>query len=113
MKHYTKTIYVPKKELERLNRLLDVVYDEEDMEREGVDFDSTLFLDTAKFDDGYRVDIKVCSGQHNLWAEAVLFDPDGNQVYCVDDGSYENIDGEWNLESDDAEYTVVVKAKED
>ena len=33
MKSYTKPVYVPKKEIERLNRLLDVVYDEEDMER--------------------------------------------------------------------------------
>ena len=113
MKHYTKTIYIPKKEIERLNRLLDVVYDEEDMEREGVESDSTLFIKTARFDDGYEVDVKVCSGQHNLWSEAVLFDPDGNEVSCVDDCSYEHIDGEWSLESDDAEYTVVVKAKED
>lgn len=113
MKRYTKTIYIPKKELERLNRLLDVIYDEEDMKREGVDFDSTLFLKTVKFDDDYEVDIKVCAGQHNLWSEAVLFDPNGNQVDCVDDSSYEHIDGEWTLSSDDAEFTVIVREKED
>lgn len=111
-KSYTKTVFVPKTEIDRLNRLLDVVYDEEDMEREGVDFDSTLFLRTVKFDDGHEVDVKVCSGQHNLWSEAVLFDPEGNEVSCVDDCSYDHIDGEWRLEYKDVEYNVIVKEKE-
>lgn len=112
MKSYTKPVYVPKKEIERLNRLLDVVYDEEDMEKEEVEPDSTLFIRTARFDDGYEVDVKVCSGQANLWSEAVLFDPDGNEVYCTDP-TYDNIDGEWSLESDDTVYNVIVKEKED
>lgn len=111
-KSYAKSVYVPKKEVERLNRLLDVVYDKEDMEREEVEPDSTLFIETARFDDGYEMDVKVCSGQTNIWSEAVLFDPDGNEVCCTEP-MYDNIDGEWSLESDDAEYTVVVKAKED
>jgi hypothetical protein len=111
MKIYTKSVYIPKKELERLNRLLDVVYDEEDMKREGVDFDSTLFLRTVKFDDGYEAHVRVCSGQHNLWSEAILFDPDGNEVSCIDDCSYEHIDGDWYFETEDANYTVTITSE--
>ena len=112
-KSYTKSVYVPKKEIERLNRLLDVVYDEEDMEREGVPKNSVLFKKVVRFDDDDQCtfEIMVRSGSCRLWSEAVLYDADMNEI-DRSDSSYEHIDGEWCLSGENADYTVFVKEKE-
>lgn len=114
MKHYTKTIYIPKKGVEWLNRLLDVVYDKEDMEREGVPKNSVLFQKVVRFDDDDQCTFKVVvrSGSCRLWSEAVLFDADMNEI-DRSDSSYYHIDGEWCLSGENADYTVFVKEKED
>ena len=112
-KSYTKSVYVPKNEIERLNRLLDVVYDDEDMEREGVPKNSVLFKKVVRFDDDDQCtfEIRVWSGSRRLWSEAVLYDSDMNEI-DRSDSSYEHIDGEWRLSDEDADYTVFVKEKE-
>lgn len=81
-------IELNKGEVDRLRRLLDLGTDI-DFEREGVEKDALLLIKNVKFDDGCFADLKVCSGQSNLWCEMVFFDPEGNEIHCVDDDSGE------------------------
>lgn len=103
---YSKTIIVDLNEATRLQSLLD--QDEVDFKSEDVEEDSILFYSLVEFDDGYKVCIKVCSGQTNCWSEAVLFDDKGIEI-GVTEPSFDFI-GEYNFSIKKCEYVVNVEA---
>ncbi len=82
----------------------------DEKEELGLDEDATLFSKTAKFDDGVSVEVKLCSGQTNCWAEAVWFDKDGYEI-CTSEPSYDGVDGSWECEYNDKQYAVDVIAE--
>ena len=112
-KTFTKTLEIPKDELERWNKLLQL--DDIDYEKEGFGKYETVWRRTVKFDDGCEIDIKVCSAapeDHDLWCEAVLFDSLGCQLDMTD--AYWDLGGEWNLSFIDKEnkttnYKVIIR----
>lgn len=70
---------------------------------------------TAKFENGFEMDIKCCGVQYNeddesntAWTEAVLFQ-NGNEL-CSTEPSDEYL-GEWILEYDGNEYVVLVESE--
>lgn len=66
-----KTIEINKKEVEKLQYLLDL--ENADFNLLKMDTDSTIDIFTAKFSDGFEADIKVCTGNHNFFIDPVLF----------------------------------------
>lgn len=110
---FTKTLEIPKAELEKWNSLLQ--RDDIDYDKEGFGKYETVWCRTVKFDDGCEIDIKVCSDapeDHDLWCEAVLFDSLGCQLDTTD--ACWDLGGEWNLSFIDKEdkttrYNVIIK----
>ena len=88
------------------------------MEEDDVDFESLGFRPhdnvakwTAKFDDGHFVDVKVNTGEREMYAEAVLFDACGSQVAFSHEAEYELDGPEWILYAGEDEYHVQVMGK--
>jgi hypothetical protein len=106
MEKIVKTIKIPKAEIKEYNRLLDI--EEVDFEKEGVDEDTTLETYTFKFTKEIEGDIKICSGQNNLYIDPVLFYK-GCEC-CVLDPEFE-IDGEYSFEYDNVEYVGIIESK--
>ncbi len=91
---------------ELLNEEID--YDEYDFDEE-----STVFKKTAQFEDGCFADLKVNTNDREdgtLWAEVVLFDPEGHQL-AYSEPNYSGISGEWELEADGKTYIVSVGSR--
>lgn len=62
---------------------------------------------TAKFPDGYEMDIKCCGCQDDSsWTEAVLFDAQGHELCCTD--VEDEFVGEWELEYCGTRYIAIV-----
>ena len=100
-----KKIEVKVEELRYWDGLLEKA--EIDFEKEELEEDATLFSRTVKFDDGTTAELKVCSGQTNLWSEAVWFDKDGYEICCTD-ANYDDLEGEWFCdENSDYDFEVV------
>lgn len=100
MATYEKTITLKATEYRLVNDALN------DPEAMGED-DTITF--TAKFDNGYTMDIKCCGTQDDVaWTEAVLFDENGVQeTYSEPDSS---ILGDWELDDRDGNtYRVKVE----
>ena len=77
-------------------------------ERLGVD---ATFVRTAKFEDGFELDIKCCGCDDDVaWTEAVLFYSNGQEA-CHTDVSDEYL-GDWEIEWGGAVYRVHVMQKE-
>lgn len=78
--HYIDTV------IDKWNELLDA--DEINFGDLDLSEEETVFCATAKFDDGCKADIKVCtsscknynSNTGSVWAEAVLFDDKGHEL---------------------------------
>ena len=100
-----KKIEIDAKELKYWNEMLQK--SEIDFEAEKIAEDETLFCKTVKFDDGIEADLRVCSGQTNLWCEAVWYD-NGCEMYCSD-ACADTLEGIW--ECIDEKYTFEVVAK--
>lgn len=65
---------------------------------------------TVKFPDGKQMDIKCCGCQDAAsWTEAVLFEEYGRQLCCTEPA--DTFDGPWQLQFQDINYIVVIKAK--
>ena len=108
-KTHRATIEIPSDEIMRWNEL---------MEEDDVDFESLGFRPhdnvakwTAKFDDGHFVDVKVNTGEREMYAEAVLFDACGSQVAFSHEAEYELDGPEWILYAGEDEYHVQVMGK--
>lgn len=63
------------------------------------------FVKTAKFEDGFEMDIKCCGSDEEAWTEAVLFD---NGIQCCFSDVSDEFLGEWELEFDGNVYLVHV-----
>ena len=88
-----------------------------DYQNEGWGKYECVFKRTAKFKDGFEVDLKVCINEpddHDCWSEAVLFDENGNEV-DIGEVQY-NLRGEWRLSWYDKDkkicHTYVIDVKE-
>ena len=93
-----KKLTIKKDELKKWNDLLKL--DEVDFEGLDIPEDTTLFCKTVEFDDGAFADLKVCSGQTNLWCEMVWFDKNGCEISCSD-ACADTLEGEWYFPQDD------------
>ena len=60
-------------------------------------FGSSL-SETAKFSDGYSMDIRCCGDENTSWAEAILYDNTGAQVAITE--AYETFIGYWELDDE-------------
>lgn len=110
-KTHRATIEIPSDEIMRWNEL---------MEEDDVNFESLGFRPhdnvakwTAKFDDGHFVDVKVNTGEREMYAEAVLSDANGSQVAFSHEAEYELDGPEWILYAGEDEYHVQVIGKRD
>lgn len=109
---YERTIKISKEEAEQINKHLTI---EPTCAEECLGEDIAIIY-TAKFDNGFEMDIKCCGVQYEpynssntAWTEAVLFE-DGKEV-CCSEVSDEYL-GEWILEDDnDNEYVVIVEVE--
>lgn len=61
------------------------------------------------FENGMQADVKfvISDSENTNWAEAVLFDENGNELTCTDVD--DNFFGEWVLYRNDDTYTIIVK----
>ena len=67
---------------------------------------SCVWCQTAKFDDGMEMDVKVCTNEvedRDAWSEAVLFDEKGCEVCHTE--VCDSLRGEWTLEFEDKDGT--------
>lgn len=82
-KYYTELL-IDKKINGSMQELLDL--DDEEytkyINENKIDEDSTIFSKTITFENGYQVNIKVCTGQSNAYVDCVLFDDKGNEISC-------------------------------
>lgn len=60
-------------------------------------YGSTL-SETAKFSDGYSMDIRCCGDEDTSWTEAILYDNTGAQVAITE--AYETFIGYWELDDE-------------
>ena len=60
-------------------------------------FGSSL-SETAKFSDGYSMDIRCCGDEDTSWAEAILYNNTGVQVAVTE--TYETFIGYWELDDE-------------
>ena len=100
-----KQMIVKAEELDFWNKWLK----EGEIDFDKVDFpyDATLFCQTVEFEDGTQADLKVCSGQTNLWCEMVWFDENGCEIACSD-ACADELDGVWEYPFEDGDYNVEV-----
>lgn len=101
-------IALEQKELDFINELLSMTGDEI-YEKHGLKRDETI-VHTAVFSDGMQADIKLVICDEEPYTEAVLFDKNGFQKAYTD--PEDEYTGDWELEYDDVNYVVTVKAKE-
>lgn len=101
-----KKIIVGKEELKRLNDILDM--EEIDFEKENIKEDAVLFEESVYFDEDKFALIQVCTGQHNAYVNAVLFEK-GQEVNCLDGEA--GLDGEYLFNYNNTDYTVVIEAE--
>ena len=107
---YEKTIIIDDRIAGRIRTYTDVEPSNRD---ECLSEDATITY-TARFDNGYQMDIKCCGVQYHegetntAWTEAVLFDANGCEI-CFSEPSDEYF-GMWELEADGDTYIVYVKS---
>lgn len=112
---FRKTIYITEDEKKEFDRMCFIEpKDEDDFDAHYLNEDTTISK-TAKFDNGYEVDVKLCGVQYHdgesntMWTEAVLFDSNGSECACSDPS--EGFDGIWELEYDGHNYIVTVEVQ--
>ena len=99
---YYKTISVSLEEMKTINKLLKTGYD-----NNGKWTEDDMQSYTAKFDNGFFADIKICGADEDLpWTEMVLFNQDGGECCCTD--CSDEFEGEWELEYNGDIYRVIV-----
>lgn len=101
-------IVLEQEELDFINALL-LMTGDEIYEKYGLKRDETI-VNTAVFPDGMQADIKLVICDEEPYTEAVLFDKNGFQKAYTD--PEDEYTGDWELEYDDVNYVVTVKAKE-
>ena len=84
-----ETLYISKSSSKKLEKYL--------CGEEVQGFGSSL-SETAKFFDGYSMDIRCCGDEDTSWAEAILYDNTGVQVAITE--TYETFIGYWELDDE-------------
>ena len=84
-----ETLYISKSSSKKLEKYL--------CGEEVQGFGSSL-SETAKFSDGYSMDIRCCGDEDTSWAEAILYDNTGVQVAISE--TYETFIGYWELDDE-------------
>ena len=84
-----ETLYISESSSKKLEKYL---YGEEIQ-----GFGSSL-SETAKFSDGYSMDIRCCGDENTSWTEAILYDNTGVQVAITE--AYETFIGYWELDDE-------------
>jgi hypothetical protein len=93
---HERTLELPKREIEGWNALIEAGHI--DYDAHGFKEFSTIWCKTVKFEDGFEVDLKVCTDggeDGTAWSEAVLFDENGIEFSHTD--VCEGIDGDFFL----------------
>lgn len=106
---YKKILIITKEKAEEFQKLLDM--EKVDFEGLEVEEDAILATFTAKFENGYFIDINVNSGQNNCWVDVILYSPTGNEV--VLDEPSETLLGESCLSYKGDEYSVVLTTEQE
>ena len=99
---YEKTISIPQKEIDEMNRLLSLPT----MPDTGPD--EVIKTYTAQFHDGIEIDIKVCNAEPPF-VDPVMFQ-DGGQVSVMEVA--DEVDGEYTFDLDGDQFVVVIKGYE-
>lgn len=86
-----ETIYVSKPYAERIKKYL------RGAEAQG---DGSSLSKTAKFSDGFEMDIRCCGGKDDSWTEAILYDDTGREVAVTE--PCDGFTGCWELKDEDA-----------
>ena len=112
--NYTKTLEIKKSIAKEVNRLLDIVADGEESLFELTDMpeDATIEVWSVEFEDGTVADLRLCSGNTNMWLDPILFERFENYLteVCVLDAEYELNDGdEYIFENDDNTYSMIIR----
>lgn len=97
-----ETIYVSKPYAERIKKYL------RGAEVQG---DGSSLSKTAKFSDGFEMDIRCCGGKDDSWTEAILYDDTGREVAVTE--PCDGFTGCWELKDEDTNtvYRVHVMTK--
>ena len=61
--------------------------------------DGSLLSKTAKFSDGFEMDIRCCGGKDDSWTEAILYDNTGKEVVATE--PCDGFTGCWELKDED------------
>lgn len=78
---FVGVLKITEKERQDINSKMRVFSQDRELEKEfGIKPDSTLYHFEVKFNNGFRADINLNSGQTNCWLEVVLYDKDGTEV---------------------------------
>lgn len=85
-----ETIYVSKPYAERIKKYL------RGAEVQG---DGSSLSKTAKFSDGFEMDIRCCGGKDDSWTEAILYDDTGREVAVTE--PCDGFTGCWELKDED------------
>ena len=78
---------------------------------EKVQGDGSSLRKTAKFSDGFEMDIRCCGGKDDSWTEAILYDNTGKEVVVTE--PCDGFIGCWELKDEDTntEYRAHVMTK--
>lgn len=101
---YRVSLKITKEEARRLDAWL---------ENDAHQDEDNVFSRTAVFPDGRQMDIKCCGVQdseQSSWAEAVLFEPNGQEICCTEPAF--EYTGTWELTAKGVRYIVDVTATE-
>ena len=110
---FHEKIFVPKATTEYIEKLLNV---EPKTVKECFGEDKPNIRYSAKFSNGYGMDIEVCGVQYEegssntAWTQAILLNPNGQEV-CISEPSDDFL-GEWELEDEEGNYYSVEILKE-
>lgn len=109
-KEINKLVLIKDEKINSMNEILALNEDEfrTEVEAGNIEEDKTLFSKTVLLEEGYFVDIKVCTGQNNAYSDFVLFDSNGVEITCCT-GDDETLDGEVVFELEDSKITILVK----
>lgn len=102
---YKSKVKISKTDIDYVNRKL--LIEEEDMLEDGCDTAETIA--TAKFNNKYEMDIKLCSGTSNYFLDVVLFNEKGGETGCCCD--YDHIPSKIEFEDDDDAYLLTISSK--
>lgn len=101
MAKFKQVIEVTLEEAKLVNEILEI----EEGRYEEADDEEAIKTWTAKFENGYEVDIKLCNGD-TPYIDSVLFNPNGSQVAVLEISEY--LIGEYSFEANGDNYDVEI-----